>query len=168
MPGYFGTDSFIYRVSDGRGGSTQATINVTVASLAPPIDTMAVTDLASATAFLYTGDHPLQTGVISGTIEARLVAVLRGKVLSGSGSPLSGVTITVLNHPEFGQTLSRPNGMFDIAVNGGELLTLNYEKETYLPIQRQFSAPWPDYAWLGTIPETTRLQDIAPSVCQSC
>src|SRR5208283_5910962 len=33
--------------------------------------------------------------------------------------PLPGVTITVINHPEFGQTLSRADGMFDLVVNGG-------------------------------------------------
>lgn len=114
--GYFGTDSFIYTVSDGKGGTAQATIAVMV-SMAPPIETSVATDFASSTAFLYTGDHP----------------------------------ITILNHLEFGQTLSRADGMFDMAVNGGGPLTVNYVKPGYLPVQRQVMAPWRDYVWLPDV-----------------
>jgi len=38
--------------------------------------------------------------------------------------------------------------MFDIAVNGGGLLTVNYEKAGYLSAQRQVQVPWQDYEWL--------------------
>jgi len=93
--------------------------------------------MAAATEFLYTGSAPIQTGVELGTIEAKRAAVLRGKVLSRNGNPLMGVKITILNHPEFGQTLSRTDGMFDLAVNGGGYLTVNYRKTGYLPAQRQ-------------------------------
>jgi RHS repeat-associated protein len=121
------------------------------ADVAPPLDLSTVTDLAAATEFLYTGSHPIQTGVLSGTIEARRVAVLRGKVLTRSGAPLPGVSITVLHHPEFGQTLSRADGMFDLAVNGGGLLTINYQKDGYLPAQRQTQVPWQEYVWLNHV-----------------
>ncbi len=79
------------------------------------------------------------------------VAVLRGKVMTRDGEPLSDVTITVLNHPEFGQTLSRADGMFDLAVNGGGFLTINYEKEGYLTAQRQVNVPWQDYIRLPDV-----------------
>ncbi len=62
-------------------------------------------------------------------------------------NPLSGVTITILNHPEFGQTLSRTDGMFDMAVNGGGRLTINYARSGYLQAQRQVNVPWQDYIW---------------------
>ena len=48
------------------------------AAVAPPLDQTVATDLLAATSFLYTGDNPIQTGVVSGTIETRRVAVLRG------------------------------------------------------------------------------------------
>jgi hypothetical protein len=51
------------------------------------------------------------------------------------------VQISVLKHLEFGQTLSRPDGMFDMAVNGGELLTVNYQKVGFLPAQRGSTCP---------------------------
>ena len=41
--------------------------------------------------------------------------------------------------------------MFDMAANGGGLLTLRYEKERYLPVQRTVQAPWRDYAWLPDV-----------------
>jgi len=111
----------------------------------------AVTPMASATEFLYTGDNPIQTGVASDTVDVVRAAVLRGKALDRNGEALSGVMITVLGHPEFGQTLSRADGMFDLVVNGGGYLTVNYEKKAYLPIQRQVNVPWQDYAWLPDV-----------------
>jgi len=121
---------------------------VTVAS---PVDTTVATTIATSTEFLYTGSDPIQTGVENGTIEARRASVLRGRVLDREGNNLSGVNITILSHPEFGSTISRADGMFDMAVNGGGLLTVNYEKQGYLPAQRQVQTPWQDYAWLPDV-----------------
>ncbi len=115
------------------------------ATVAPPTDPTVATDIASATAFLYSGSNPIQTGVAEGTIEARRVAVIRGQVKGRDGNPIGGVTITILGHQEFGQTLTRIDGMFDMAVNGGGLLTVNYQKDGYLPAQRQVQTPWRDY-----------------------
>lgn len=118
---------------------------------APPLNPTGMTPLADATAFLYTGGNPIQTGVQPGTIEAKRVAVIRGKVLDKQNHPLPGVTVTVKDHPELGQTLSRDNGLFDLVVNGGGILTLNYEKAGYLQVQRQVNAPWQAYAIVDSI-----------------
>jgi hypothetical protein len=114
-------------------------------TVAPPVDSSVATTIDSGTAFLYSGANPIQTGVAPDTIELRRAAVVRGKMLDKNNAPLSGVTITVLNHPEFGQTLSRADGMFDMAVNGGGLLTVNYRKSGLLSAQRQVNVPWQDY-----------------------
>ena len=121
------------------------------ATVATPIDPTVATNIATATAFLYTGANPIQTGVLPGTIEARRVVVLRGKVQTRDGAALSGVTITILAHAEFGQTVSRVDGVFDIAVNGGGQLTLQYQKAGFLPVQRAIIAPWRDYALLPDV-----------------
>jgi len=121
------------------------------AAVAPPLDQTTSTGLLDATAFLYTGDNPIQTGVLSGTIEVRRVAVLRGRVLTRDNQPLPGVAISVLDHPEFGKTLTRADGMFDLAVNGGGQITLRYEKEGFLAAQRAIVAPWRDYTWLPDV-----------------
>jgi len=120
-------------------------------TVAPPVDTTVATSIGTSTAFLYTGSNPIQTGVAPGTIEARRAAVLRGRVLTREGTNMSGVNITILSHPEFGSTMTRADGMFDMAVNGGGLLTVNYEKQGYLPAQRQVNAPWQDYEWLPDV-----------------
>jgi PKD repeat protein len=120
-------------------------------TVAPALDQSTATNIFGATEFLYTGPNPIQTGVVSGTIETRRVSVLRGKVFDRNGDPLSGVTITILNHPEFGQTLSREDGAFDLVVNGGGLLAVKYERPGYLPAQRQVNAPWQDYVALPDV-----------------
>ncbi|MBU4318625.1 MAG: PASTA domain-containing protein [Proteobacteria bacterium] len=117
------------------------------ADVASALDPNIATALDVATAFLYTGSNPIQTGMAADTIDPVRAAVIRGRVLDPNNDPLSGVTITILNHPEFGQTLTREaNGMFDMAINGGGSLIVNYEKTDFLPVQRQVDVPWLDYA----------------------
>jgi hypothetical protein len=57
------------------------------------------------------------------------------------------VRVAFLGHPELGHTSTRANGMFDLAANGGGLLTLTFEKAGFLPSQRQVQTPWRDYVW---------------------
>ncbi len=47
-PDYNGTDSFTYTISDGRGGSAVATVNVTVNPVAEPRQTLTVTRIGNA------------------------------------------------------------------------------------------------------------------------
>src|SRR5262249_36117633 len=63
-----------------------------------PINPVHVSEL------LYWGDDPAQPGVTPGTIDPRRAAIVRGRVTTASATPLAGVTITVLDHPEFGST----------------------------------------------------------------
>ncbi len=119
--------------------------------VAPPLSTTGIVPFGDAVSFLYTGDNPIQQGVESATLEARRLAVLRGKVQTRDGKPLASVRITVLSHPEFGFTRTREDGVFDLAVNGGGVLTVQYEAEGFLPSQRQVRAPWGDYAWLADV-----------------
>jgi hypothetical protein len=146
--------TYTLTASNGIGSSTaQVTVIVSgtlppdPSTVAPPVDRMVSTDMKTATSFLYRGNPPIQTGVAPGAIDSKRTAVLRGKVLDKNNDPLPGVTVTVLDHPEYGQTLSRSDGMFDLAVNGGGYLTINYQKSGYLSAQRQIDAPWQDYVW---------------------
>ncbi|MEW6744381.1 MAG: RHS repeat-associated core domain-containing protein [Planctomycetota bacterium] len=144
---------FVTLVASGQSPDTRPAARVRAhlppdpADRAPPNDPTVATDFAASTEFLYTGPDPIQTGVAPGTIEERRVAVIRGRVLDRDSNPLPGVTITILDHPELGQTLSRVDGVFDLAVNGGGLLTIKYESSRYLPAQRQIDAPWQDFIW---------------------
>ena len=78
-----------------------------------------VSTIGAATEFLYSGANPIQTGVVAGTIDPVRAAVVKGRVLNRLFQPLSGVTVSVLGRPELGQTLSRVDGGYDLAVNGG-------------------------------------------------
>lgn len=149
-----GTIRVTLKVTDDRGAVGTASADVVITGLAlpqdpseaaPPLDSSVATDLYSATKFLYTGADPIQTGVAPETIDARRVVVLRGRVLNRDGSPLPGVKVTVLGQGELGQTLSRVDGRFDLAVNGGGLLTVQYGKAGYCPAHRTLGTPWREY-----------------------
>ena len=163
--GFHGVDGFTYQAHDGAALSNMATVTITVeevtppdptlppdpATIAPPIDPTVATDLARELEFIYTGENPIQTGVIDGAIEVTRTALLRGNVLNRDGAPLTGVTITVQTHPEYGFTLSRADGAFDLVVNGGETLVVNYEKEGFLPAQRLVTVAWQDFGFLPDV-----------------
>ncbi len=117
----------------------------------PEIDPTVASLLDTTTAFLYSGDNPIQTGVASGTINPVRAAAVRGKITACQGKPLSGVTLTVLNHPEYGQTQSRADGQFDLAVNGGGALTIRYQKAGFLPVQRTLNVPWQEYTVIDDV-----------------
>src|SRR6266516_4053647 len=140
--------------TDAAGNNTTVTRSVTRTSsglppdpstVATPIDVTVATTVGASTAFLYGGPKPVQTDVTPGAITPVRAAVLRGRVLTRDGRPLPGARITILGHPEYGQTLSRDDGMFDLAVNGGGVLTVTYGKSGFLSAQRPVDVPWQDY-----------------------
>ncbi|MET0405407.1 MAG: RHS repeat-associated core domain-containing protein [Cystobacter sp.] len=119
--------------------------------VAPPLPTLSTASFEDSTSFIYTGNNPIQTGVTPGTLEPHRLSVLRGKVLSRRGHPLAEVRVSVLDHPEYGHTSTREDGLFDLAVNGGGPLTLRYEAEGLLPSQRQAQVPRGDFTWLPDV-----------------
>jgi len=118
---------------------------------APDIDLTQPGTVFDDTAFLYTGPAPIQTGVAPDTIELKRATIVRGKVLTRSGIPVPGADITLLDHPEFGATLSRADGMYDMVVNGGRLMTVNFNAPGYLPAQRTVNIPWQDYVMVEDV-----------------
>ncbi|MCU7835371.1 MAG: hypothetical protein KZQ83_08960 [gamma proteobacterium symbiont of Taylorina sp.] len=112
---------------------------------APPINPDLPEPMVNSVQFLYTGDNPIQTNVTPESIDSNRVAVIRGQVLDRQNSPLSHVEITIKNHPEFGRTLSRSDGRFDMAVNGGGQLTVSYHKAGYLSADRKVKTTWEAY-----------------------
>lgn len=121
------------------------------AASAPDIPLTSIPSFGEQTQFLFTGSNAVQAGVIPGTIRPDVSAVLRGKVLDAEGQPLSGVKVSILNHPEFGQTLSRVDGAYDMVVNGTGLLTVQFSKLGYLMAQRPEKVTWGTYASLDDV-----------------
>jgi RHS repeat-associated protein len=69
------------------------------------------------------------------------VAIVRGKVTDTSGVAIAGATVRVLGKPSFGRTATGASGEFELAVEGGAALTLQYEHPGYLPVLRTVQLP---------------------------
>jgi RHS repeat-associated protein len=126
-----------------------ALLSVQVIAPLPPGGTS--TDLAAASTFLYQGANAPQQGVVAGTITPDRAAVLHGLVRDIGGQPLPGVSVSVVGHPEYGSTSSRPDGAVDLAVDGGQPLTVTYRKSGYLPVDRTVEVAWRDYTSLPDV-----------------
>jgi RHS repeat-associated protein len=100
---------------------------------------------ADRTGFLWQGPDPLQREVDAGAIAAARVVVLRGRVLDGAGQPVAGVRVRVLDHAEFGYALTRTDGAYDLATNGGGDVPVVFEKADYLTAQRGVKSAWNAY-----------------------
>ena len=85
-------------------------------------------------------NNSVQSYAQEGAFVRSRVAVLRGRV----GAPgvahwpgLVSIRIGVLEHITFGFTLTRPDGHFDLLVNGDEWLTLSFHRQAYAPLKRR-------------------------------
>ncbi|CAM2069556.1 Pretoxin HINT domain-containing protein [Sulfidibacter corallicola] len=121
------------------------------ASIATPNDPTIITPFASSVSFLFSGPQAVQTGVAEGALDARYMAVMRGTVRDAAGNPLPGVVVRVQGQPDYGQTRSRADGVFDLVINAGDLLSLRFEKPGYIPVFRKISPPANDFQWLEDV-----------------
>ncbi|CAL8261650.1 unnamed protein product [Lota lota] len=80
-----------------------------------------------------------------------LVSVIRGQVVTGDGTPLIGVNVSFLRYPEYGHTLTREDGMFDLLANGGASLTLSYARPPFPALQRTVWVPWNVFHVMETV-----------------
>ncbi|MBM4379521.1 MAG: hypothetical protein FJ086_09515, partial [Deltaproteobacteria bacterium] len=70
------------------------------------------------------------------------MAVLRGLVRDDLGLPVEGARIQVPSHPEYGWTLTRADGQFDLTVNGGQPLRVDISASGFLRTQRELVPTW--------------------------
>ncbi|TMK65244.1 MAG: hypothetical protein E6G53_06375, partial [Actinobacteria bacterium] len=154
----FGSHTIRVIVTDQAGRTAESSWQVSVPDnpadappRAPHLSGTATTSLYDASRFLYAGPNAVQTGADPAAITPVRAAVLRGKVTSSDGQPLGGVHLTVVDHPEYGSTLTRANGEFYMAVNGGGRLRVRYERDGYLPSERWVDVAWQDYAFADDV-----------------
>jgi hypothetical protein len=97
-----GANTLAFLAADEAGNEAADTVTVTRDDPLPPDPSLVATVLPSnvastigaATAFLYEGEDPIQTGVAPGTIDPVRVAVVSGRVLDRDSLPVSGATVT--------------------------------------------------------------------------
>jgi RHS repeat-associated protein len=119
--------------TDGGGGD---------AGTGPGIVSTIPTNLVNSASFLW-ADNPL--------INIVQVAVIRGRVLSNpNGSPVSGASVTILDHPESAATTAS-DGTFSIPVNGGAMGTVQVQASGFFTVQRQIPTRWHQYSVLDDI-----------------
>ena len=121
------------------------------ASIAPDPPAGAAPSLSSSTEFLYSGTNAIQAGIGADAFESHRQAVVRGSVFNESNAPLDGIVVSVADHPEFGSTVTRADGAFDLAVNGDSVLGLNFRKPGFLPLQRTVSVPRQDFVVMDPV-----------------
>ncbi|MEZ4664872.1 MAG: hypothetical protein R2911_45660 [Caldilineaceae bacterium] len=126
----------------------QPTIPLDPSLIATPLDEQ--TSFAESIAFLYSGPNAVQTGVAAEAIVPEQAAVLRGAVRAQDGQPLPGVKIQIFGHAEYGQTLSRADGAYDMVVNAAQV-TVCFELPGHLPTQRMVNAAWHDFTTLADV-----------------
>jgi RHS repeat-associated protein len=121
------------------------------AEVAPTLDPSLPSTPYERHRHLFDGDDPLQRDVEPGSIEERRIARITGRVVDVDGDPLSGVHMSIHRNPQWGHTLTRPNGEFDFAVNGGGQLTVVYKRDGYLPAYRETKAGWQSSARIDDV-----------------
>uniref|UniRef100_A0A1Y1LMI1 Tenascin-like protein n=2 Tax=Photinus pyralis TaxID=7054 RepID=A0A1Y1LMI1_PHOPY len=70
------------------------------------------------------------------------VAVMRGQVITPQGLGIVGIRVSVDRESRFGFTLTRPGGWFDVLVNGGGAVTLQFQRSPFRPLTRTVFVPW--------------------------
>uniref|UniRef100_A0AAY4E9G8 Teneurin-2 n=1 Tax=Denticeps clupeoides TaxID=299321 RepID=A0AAY4E9G8_9TELE len=82
---------------------------------------------------------------------ASLASLIRGQVLTTDGTPLVGVNVTFVKYPQYGYTLTRQDGTFDLIANGGASLTLRFERAPFLSQERTVWLPWNSFYAMDTL-----------------
>lgn len=147
--------------NDGDGAADCEDLDCRVAGaktceLAPKLDRTVPTTVWEAAQFLFTGKDPLQKETSKKAFNKKRIAILRGKVVARSGEGLAGVRVSIGAHKEWGYTVSRPDGLFDIAVEGGSQLLVQFSRDGYLAAERGVRAAWQSYE---AVPEIGMIEE---------
>uniref|UniRef100_G1RYU5 Teneurin-1 n=1 Tax=Nomascus leucogenys TaxID=61853 RepID=G1RYU5_NOMLE len=76
------------------------------------------------------------------SFDSRRACVIRGQVVAVDGTPLVGVNVSFLHHSDYGFTISRQDGSFDLIAIGGISVILIFDRSPFLPEKRTLWLPW--------------------------
>ncbi|MBN3270945.1 TEN1 protein, partial [Polyodon spathula] len=84
------------------------------------------------------------THVLPGDVpfDSSRACVIRGQVVAVDGTPLVGVNVSFLRHVDYGYTISRQDGSFDLVAVGGISVTLIFERAPFITERRTLWLPW--------------------------
>lgn len=105
----------------------------------PTSDESISTDFCAAMQFLFTGPGALQQDTTASALPCGAISAIHGKARSESGSPLPGLNVAVVGRPEFGRTITRGDGSFDLAVAAG-VHVVRLSAPAFLPVEREVVA----------------------------
>ncbi|EGW11892.1 Teneurin-1 [Cricetulus griseus] len=72
------------------------------------------------------------------SFDSRRACVIRGQVVAVDGTPLVGVNVSFLHHSDFGFTISRQDGSFDLGIS----VVLLFDRSPFLSEKRTLWLPW--------------------------
>ncbi len=122
--------------------SVYATIgNITSNSISMTMNKRIDTSDFSLTNFGSTYANIIPGDSTKDTYDEKLFCMITGKILAEDASPLSGVKVTIHNHPEYGSLLTDNNGTYAFASEGGTYLTMRYSANGFTTIDRKIYAP---------------------------
>ena len=78
--------------------------------------------------------------------EENRFAIITGQVQDIEDIPIENVSVSILDHPEYGTVKSNSEGIFSIPAEGGLTLTVVYKKEGFIPAHRKVYTAWNDTA----------------------
>ena len=117
----------------------------TSCELAPKLDRTVPTTVWESAQFLFTGKDAVQKETSAKAFSKKRIAILRGRVVDRTGEPLAGVRVNIAAHDKWGYTVSRPDGVFDLAVEGGSQLLVQFSREGFLSAERGVQVAWRSY-----------------------
>lgn len=84
-------------------------------------------------------DDSVQSYAQEKTFDKYRAAIVRGRVVRSDdgGAGIVSVRVSVVENAQFGFTLSREDGYFDMLVNGDEWITLQFHRNAYVPLKRR-------------------------------
>ncbi|XP_039343476.1 teneurin-1 isoform X5 [Mauremys reevesii] len=74
--------------------------------------------------------------------DSRRACVIRGQVVAFDGTALVGVNVSFLHRSDYGYTISRQDGSFDLVAIGGISVTLVFDRSPFISEKRALWLPW--------------------------
>ncbi len=147
VPRAEGTSCGTNQTCDAAGNCQEPAPSVTP----PAVSTTTSTSFGDSVGFIYSGPNPIQTGVTTSYMDGGRPGQISGLVYKADGTVLNNVKVTVPGFSQYGQTLTRSDGRYDLVVNGGTTVTVRLEKSGYLPVERQVDVGWDESAWVDDV-----------------